>query len=59
MWPWQFGNCVLAESSDGMENRKPIKRQTDGSCKVDNVQMLLSALMGYDMAEGKVVNPQR
>ena len=59
MWPWQFGNCVLAESSDGMENRKPVKRQTDGSCKVDNVQMLLSALMGYDMAEGKVVNPQR
>lgn len=51
MWPWQFSNCVLAESTDGMENRKPVKRAPAG--KVDNVQMLLSALMGYDMAEGR------
>ena len=49
LWPWEFSGCVLAESTDGMENRKPVKRAQ--GCKVDNVQMLLSALMGYDMAE--------
>ena len=54
LWPWEFGNCVLAESNDGMENRKPVKRQQSGSGKVDNIQMLLSALMGFDIAEGRV-----
>lgn len=54
LWPWEFGNCMLAESSDGMENRKPVKANGGAACKVDNVQMLLSALMGYDMMEGSV-----
>lgn len=49
MWPWQFGNCVLAESQDGMGNTKPIKRNESG--KVDNVQMLLSSLILYDQSE--------
>lgn len=54
MWPWQFSNCVLQESPDGMGNRKPIKRSASDSCKVDNVQMLLTGLIGYDMSEGNV-----
>jgi phage terminase large subunit-like protein len=54
LWPWEFGNCVLAESNDGMENRKPVKRQQSSSGKVDNVQMLLSALMGFDLAQSQV-----
>ena len=54
LWPYEFGCCMLAESSDGMENRKPMKANGGGACKVDNVQMLLSALMGYDMMEGSV-----
>lgn len=49
MWPWQFGNAVLAESTDGMENHKPVKRTA--SAKVDNVQMLLSAIVLYDQSE--------
>ncbi len=53
MWPWQFSNCVLMESSDGMENRKPVKGGS-ASGKVDNVQMLLSALICYDMSEGTI-----
>lgn len=51
MWPWQFGNCALKESSDGMENKKPVKGGT-ASEKIDNVQMLLTALMLYDRTEG-------
>lgn len=54
MWPWQFSNCVLQESSDGMGNCKPVKG--NASCKVDNVQMLLTALIGYNMKEGEVSN---
>lgn len=56
MWPWEFGNCVLATSSDGMENRKPLKRNagSDG-CKVDHVQALLTALNCYDAVQGTVM----
>jgi len=52
LWPWQFGNVMLQESNDGMENLKPVKRDANG--KVDNVQMLLSALILYDAAEVKI-----
>lgn len=55
MWPWEFGNTVLMESNDGMGNRKPVKGGSD-SGKVDNVQMLLSALLCYDMAEGMITS---
>ena len=48
LWPWEFGNCQLAESTDGMENMKPVKANASASCKVDNIQMLLSALILYD-----------
>lgn len=51
LWPWEFGNCQLAESNDGMENLKPIKANDSASCKVDNIQMLLSALILHDQAE--------
>ena len=54
LWPWEFGNCQLAESTDGMENLKPIKANSSASCKVDNVQMLLSALILHDMADGDI-----
>lgn len=57
LWPWEFSNCVLAESTDGMGNRKPVKRSSSagsGSGKVDNVQMLLSALILFDQAEGQI-----
>ena len=53
LWPWQFGNCVLMESNDGMENHKPVKANPGSdACKVDNVQCLLSALILYDQIEG-------
>ena len=54
LWPWEFGNCQLAESTDGMENMKPVKANSSPSCKVDNVQMLLSALILHDMADGSI-----
>jgi len=54
MWSWEFSNCILAESSDGMENRKPLKRSENE--KVDNVQALLSALMMFDMVDGSETN---
>ena len=52
LWPWEFGNVMLQESNDGMENLKPVKREANG--KVDNIQMLLSALILYDAAEIQV-----
>ena len=52
LWPWEFGNVMLQESNDGMENLKPVKRDMNG--KVDNVQMLLSALILYDAAESQI-----
>lgn len=54
MWPWQFGNCILKLSNDGNDNKKPVKKSQAKGCKVDNVQMLLSALIGYDMMEGNI-----
>ena len=54
LWPWEFGNCQLAESTDGMENLKPVKANSSASCKVDNVQMLLSALILHDMVDGSI-----
>lgn len=54
MWPWLFGNVCLSVSTDGMENKKPIKGSSADSCKVDPIQALLSALMLYDQAEGKI-----
>lgn len=54
LWPWEFGNCQLAESTDGMENMKPVKANTSAACKVDNVQMLLSALILHDMADSNL-----
>lgn len=45
MWPWQFGNCVIAEDPR-TENKKPLKRSPNA--KVDNVQCLCSALSIYD-----------
>ena len=48
LWPWEFGNVNLQESSDGMENLKPVKASSAASCKVDNVQMLLTALILHD-----------
>jgi phage terminase large subunit-like protein len=54
LWPWEFGNCQLAESTDGMENLKPVKATPSPSCKVDNIQMLLSALILHDMEDGSI-----
>ena len=51
LWPWEFGNVSLQESNDGMENLKPVKANGAASCKVDNVQMLLSALILHDAAD--------
>lgn len=53
LWPYEFGCVALDESSDGMENHKPIKMNpgSDG-CKVDHVQCLCSALILYDEVNG-------
>ena len=51
LWPWEFGNCQLAVSTDGMENMKPLKANSSVSCKVDHVQMLLTALILHDAAD--------
>lgn len=53
LWPWEFGNCVLAISNDGMENRKPVKANTSDGCKVDNVQCLCTAIILYDQLSGQ------
>ena len=54
LWPWEFGNVSLQESTDGMENLKPVKANGAASCKVDNVQMLLSALILHDAADSDI-----
>ena len=54
LWPWEFGNCQLMESNDGMGNLKPVKANSAASCKVDHVQMVLSALLLHDMADGSI-----
>lgn len=53
LWPWEFNNCQLIESVDGMENKKIVKTRPE--MKVDNVQGLLDALFVYDTMNGKVV----
>lgn len=53
LWPWEFNNCQLVESTDGMENKKVVKTRPE--MKVDNVQALLDALFVYDTMNGKVV----
>jgi hypothetical protein len=45
---------MLAESNDGMDNLKPVKKNQSAACKVDPVQMLLSGLILYDAAETKI-----
>lgn len=57
MWLWLFNNVALAVSTDGMENKKPVKASNQDSCKVDPIQALLSALILYDVADGKVQQP--
>lgn len=54
LWPYCFGCCVLQESTDGMNNFKPVKKDGAASTKVDPVQMLLSGLILYDAAEGQI-----
>ena len=54
LWPYCFGCCMLAESNDGMDNLKPVKKNQSAACKVDPVQMLLSGLILYDAAETKI-----
>lgn len=55
LWPYCFGCVKLQESSDGMQNLKPVKRNPgSAACKVDPVQMLLSGLILYDQAEATV-----
>jgi hypothetical protein len=44
----------LQESNDGMGNLKPIKRDGSAACKVDPVQMLMSALLLYNAAESQI-----
>ena len=53
LWGWLFDNCVLAESADGYGNRKPLKRNSSDSCKIDGVQMLLTGLYLFDRMNGK------
>lgn len=54
LWPYCFGCCTLAESTDGMENFKPIKKDGSAATKVDPVQMLLTGLILYDQAESQI-----
>ena len=51
--PWEFSNCRLVESSDGMENKKIIKAKLEN--KVDNCQSLLNAFAVYDQMQGKII----
>lgn len=51
MWPWEFGNCVIAEDPR-MNTRKMIKRNPGSdSCKVDNVQCLASCFILLEQIE--------
>lgn len=52
MWLWEAGNMVLDTSTDGMENRKPRKR--DSGSKIDNFIALLEALKGFDIRDGQI-----
>ena len=52
LWPWMFQNCLLDEDPR-MGNKKPIKKSSADSCKVDGVQALLSATRLYLIADGQ------
>ena len=52
LWPWMFCNCLLDEDVR-MGNKKPIKKSSADSCKVDGVQALLSAVRLYLIADGQ------
>jgi phage terminase large subunit-like protein len=52
LWGWEFGNCMLQESNDGMENTKPVK--CSANSKIDNIICLLMALHLYDQMQGTV-----
>ena len=50
LWPFCFGNAVL--EIDGRENKRPVKRSTSDSCKIDPVQAIIMALDLYERYEG-------
>jgi hypothetical protein len=54
MWIWEFSNVALAESNDGMENKKIVKANKSASCKIDNVQCLANAMSVYNTVNGRV-----
>lgn len=55
LWPWEFSNTVLAVSTDGMENHKPLKANPGSdACKIDHVQALCNALIVYDIVDSKI-----
>lgn len=54
LWPYCFGCCKLQESNDGMQNLKPVKKDSSKATKVDPVQMLLSALILYNQSESQI-----
>lgn len=53
--PWEFSNCRIAESADGMENKKIVKANPDSPNKVDNCQALLNAMSVYDSLSSKYI----
>ena len=59
LWPYCFGCCTLQESSDGMENVKPVKKDGGAATKVDPVQMLLSGLILMMQRKIRSVNKER
>lgn len=48
LWAWQFANCMIQESNDGLCNKKPVKAGNYETCKIDNVICLLEGLILYD-----------
>ena len=54
LWPYEFSCVQLMESTDGMSNLKPIKANSSASCKVDHIQMVLSALILHDAADSSI-----
>lgn len=54
LWGFCFNNCMLAETTDGMENRKPVKaRPGSDSCKIDCVIALLEGIYLFDVQDGR------
>lgn len=53
LWAWEAGNMVLDISTDGMDNRKPRKR--NAAAKIDNWVCLLEALKGFDTFNSKFI----